>query len=90
VLYKTNVEKMFSVLQVSKEKISDKMIKSVEERVTSVSDQKKVGIEELYQALMAGFTDGKEYSIGGLSPKESALAARLCSRYFSREWNMLR
>src|SRR5208337_106311 len=37
VLYDVDVRKMFSVLNVSAEKISDKMIKSAEERVTSVT-----------------------------------------------------
>ena len=44
ILYKVDVEKMFSLLNVSAEKISDKLIKSVQKRVTSVSDQVQVSM----------------------------------------------
>ncbi len=37
VLYKLGISTMFEVLKISKEKISDKLIKNVEERVTCVS-----------------------------------------------------
>ena len=90
VLYKTNIERMFSVLKISDEKISDKMIKSVEERVTSVARLKEISKGALYHALLMGFTEGKEYSTGALSVDEKTNVETLTEHYRSDEWNLLR
>ncbi len=90
ILYKLDVAKMFSVLNVSKEKISDKMIKSVEERVTSVHSQTGASFEELYKAIMHGFTEYKDYKVGMLDPSELNRAAELEKKYSSNEWNFSR
>lgn len=90
VLYDLKVETMFSLLKISKEKISDKMIKSVEERVTKVLNFKNVSQEELYSALLKGFVDGKEYEFGKMSNEELENAKRLSQIYKSREWNFMR
>ena len=42
ILYSVDIEKMFSILKVPDEKIRDKMIATVKDRVTSVSSQKHV------------------------------------------------
>lgn len=91
VLYDTNLKAMFSVLNVSKEKLSDKMIKSAEERVTSVKRYMDVSIEELSDALIAGFTKGKEFEFDHLSEGELKRAKALCeSVYKTDEWNLSR
>lgn len=91
VLYDIDVEKMFSLLKISKEKISDKMIKAVQERVTRVLDYRMVSIEQLYDALLKGFTAGKEYAIGSLTAEELKRASELAEeRYAAREWNFMR
>lgn len=91
ILYDVDVAKMFSLLKISKEKISDKMIKAVQERVTRILDHKKVSIDEAYSALMKGFTDGKEFEMGTLTEKENERSKYLASKkYSSREWNFLR
>lgn len=91
ILYDLDVEKMFSLLKISKEKISDKMIKSVKERVTRVLDYKIVSIEELYKSLLRGFTEGKEFSMGSLTADEIRRANELAeSKYADKKWNFMR
>ncbi len=91
VLYKVDVGEMFSLLNVAKEKISDKMIKSAEERVTSVSAHSDASIEELYAALLSGFTEGKNFSYGSLSEEEKDEAETLEREIYSTyEWNFSR
>ena len=91
VLYDLNVRQMFTLLNVNKEKISDKMIKNVEERVTCVSRYKDIGIDALYSALLKGFTEGKEHKIGKLSESEMIRAKELSDKvYRTKEWNFSR
>lgn len=88
ILYKVDVEKMFSLLRVSDEKIRDKMISSVKERVTSVYEQKQISKDELYRALVFGFTNDKEIEIDSLTQKEIDRAKELAeSKYSKDEWN---
>ncbi len=90
ILYGLDVAKMFSVLNVSKEKISDKMIKSVEERVTSVRSQTGASFEELYKAVFHGFTQYKDYKIGALDQEELKRSRELEEKYSSEAWNFSR
>ena len=97
ILYTVDVRKMFSLLKVGKEKIADKLIAAVEDRVTSVTDvcvragREPVTREALYDALKAGFTDGKTFEIGTWSADELARAKALVDeRYKSKDWNWMR
>ncbi len=91
ILYDLDIKTMFSVLNVSKEKISDKMIKNVEERVTKVLDYKDISQEELYKSLLYGFTKDKEYEMGPISVEEERRAKDLAKKvYESKEWNFSR
>jgi len=91
ILYDVNPEVMFTCLKVSDEKIRDKMISAVHERVTSVKSISDVGVEGLYKSLLNGFSDGKEWSFRKLSENEVREAERLAEeKYKSREWNFLR
>lgn len=88
VLYKVDVDKMFSVLKVSDEKIKDKMISSVKERVTSVYEQKQISKDELYRALVFGFSKDKEVEFDGLTQKEIERANELKKeKYSQNRWN---
>lgn len=88
ILYSVDAEVMFSLLKVPDEKIRDKMIATVKERVTSVSEQKAMPREELYSALMKGFTEGKEFREGALTDEEKKRAGELVKeRYRTKEWN---
>ncbi len=92
ILYQVDVPKMFSLLKVGQEKISDKMIKAVEERVCSIKLLKpEVTMEQLYQGLFQGFTQNKKHSIGDWTPQEIQRAQELIkSRYGTPAWNELR
>ncbi len=91
ILYDLDVETMFQCLKVPKEKISDKMVSDVKQRVTRVLDHAQVSREELHQALEKGFTEGKEWKFGEWSPAELDRANELVvERYANREWNFWR
>jgi lipoate-protein ligase A len=90
-LYEVDVERMFSLLRVSDEKIKDKMIASARERVTSVREQKNVDMDDVLAALEKGFTQGREYETGELTREELADALGFVeSRYRKEEWNRMR
>ncbi len=90
ILYDLDIGTMFGVLNISKEKISDKMIKSVEERVTRVLDYSDVTQEKLYSALLSGFVKGKDYTVGTLTGTETERANELSKIYGSDKWNFSR
>ncbi len=91
ILYDLDVKTMFSVLNISKEKISDKMIKSVEERVTKVLDYSSASQKELYSALLGGFTKGKAFNYSKLTYDEMKRATELESlTYSTDQWNFER
>jgi lipoate-protein ligase A len=88
ILYSVEVEKMFSYLNVSEQKISDKLIKSVKKRVTSISDQLDISMEDLQLALEKGFSVGREIEMGDYTEKELTRAAQLAEeKYKSEAWN---
>ncbi len=88
ILYSVDVERMFSLLKVPDEKIRDKMIATVKERVTSVSQQKDITRGEAYSALLKGFTEGLDFEEGELTQDERKRAEELVKeRYGTREWN---
>ena len=91
VLYDLDVTKMFTLLKISQEKISDKMIKAVEERVTRISNFGNFSREEVYNALLQGFVEGKEWDFGELTSEEASLTKELAeNKYKTKEWNFLR
>lgn len=90
-LYDLDVRTMFTLLKVPKEKISDKMIQSVEERVTKILNFGNFSIQDVYDAMLKGFTNGKECEIGSLSEDEMKKAIELAeTRYKTEEWNYRR
>ena len=91
ILVDVNVEKMFKMLKVSDEKIRDKMIKSVKERVTSIKRElgKKVDFNDVVDALKYGFEEAFDVTLipDQLSRKEVALAYKLKrEKYATKEW----
>lgn len=91
ILYDLDVRTMFTVLKVPKEKISDKMIADVRERVTRVLDHTRASPQEAYEALLAGFTEGKDHASGSLTDAEIARAGELAeTRYGTAAWNGMR
>lgn len=85
ILYSVDVEKMFSLLNVSDQKISDKLIKSVQKRVTSVVDQTGASMEDLKKALVMGFKRNREVAFGDYSDQEITRAQELVKERFNNE-----
>ncbi|MHA2025143.1 MAG: lipoate--protein ligase family protein [Candidatus Thorarchaeota archaeon] len=90
-----DVALMFTILKVPQEKISDKMISDVKERVTSIRDllERDVQISELRDALIHGFSEalGIKLMKGGLSGEEQNSVTRLTQeKYVSKDWNFSR
>ena len=86
---------MFTVLKVPSEKIRDKMIKSVKERVTSAEDylKREVSFEELKNALIRGFEETFNIKLvpGEVTDFEERTAIKLkMEKYSTREWNFKR
>ena len=91
VLYDLDVEKMFTVLRVTQEKISDKLIQSVKQRVTRILDFKQLSMDEVKNALVDSFTRDKSFEFGEYSKKELRQANKLVKqRYSNNEWNAMR
>lgn len=92
VLYDVDAKRMFSVLRVPDEKIRDKLIASVEERVTSIKKEDAlITKERVYDALVKGFTADKQWQFGKWSSEELNLAHQLAEiRYKTKEWNFSR
>jgi len=95
ILRKVDPALMFKVLKVPSEKIRDKLIKSVEERVTSINDVlgRDVSFRELKDALIKGFEDsfGIKLMPGSITDFEEDVAQRLkVEKYASRKWNFRR
>jgi lipoate-protein ligase A len=88
VLFDVDVSKMFSLLKVPDEKIRDKMIAAVQDRVTSVVKQNpKISRDDVYKAMLAAFTADKDWEFGQLSGAELERAGELAaSKYSSDEW----
>ncbi|RLG99221.1 lipoate--protein ligase family protein [Candidatus Bathyarchaeota archaeon] len=95
VLVDADIKTMFRVLKVGKEKISDKLIKAVEERVTTINRVlgKKIGFTEVYEALKGGFEKALNIRLheGELTEEEKDLSRELYEKkYTRREWNLER
>lgn len=90
-LYDLDLPTMFSALNVSREKISDKMIKSAEERVTCILRHCDLDKRDVYETLVEAFTEGKDFEFGAWSENEIARARELAEKkYGSDEWMYMR
>ncbi|MFC1691608.1 biotin/lipoate A/B protein ligase family protein, partial [Nanoarchaeota archaeon] len=90
-----DVDKMFSLLKVPNEKIRDKMISTVKERVTSVKDQlgREIEFSEISQALIEGFEKALNIKLekGQLSQSELEMAEKIAQdKYSNKDWNFKR
>ena len=95
ILMQVDVDKMFSLLKVPSEKIREKLISDVKQRVTSLEEQagKKILFSELSKSLKTGFeeTFGEELIKGPLSRMEMELAEKISNeRFSSKDWNFKR
>jgi len=91
ILLDTDIRTMFMVLKVSKEKISDKLLKSAEERVTTIRGElgRKVSFDETTEALKLAFPKVFDVKLveNGLSREEKELALKLRrEKYGTPRW----
>jgi lipoate---protein ligase len=91
ILVDVDVSKMFSVLRVPDEKIKDKMIKHVRERVTCVNDVLgyEVELSKLRDVIISGFEKyfDVEFEFGNLNEFEIELADKLyLEKYSTQSW----
>lgn len=90
VLVDTDIQRMFEVLRVSEAKISDKLIKSVEERVTNIRRYlgEDISFLQVHDALLQGFEEYFDIELipGRLIPEEEELVKQLHEKYTSGEW----
>lgn len=95
ILRKVDPKLMFTLLRVPSEKIRDKMIESVEERVTSINRflKREASFGELKEALINGFKRSFKIELvpGETIGFEEELAAKLkAEKYATKEWNFKR
>ena len=95
VLMDVDVDKMFSLLKVPNEKIKDKLIADVKQRVTSIRHMvdKDVSFEEVTSAMIRGFEEEFHVELveGSLCEEELSLAKEFEKECFSTEkWNFKR
>ena len=90
ILLKTDIPTMFKVLKVSKEKVSDKAIKAVEERVTTIYREVSTGVtlDDIKEALRRGFAEyfNVEITLSRPTQAELELASEYRKRYSSWDW----
>ena len=92
VLMDVNVDMMFSVLKVPNEKIKDKLIKDVKQRVTSVKNilNKDITFSKAAEAMKLGFEDEFDIELieGNLKDEELKLTEKFEKQTFSsKAWN---
>jgi len=92
VLMDVDVDKMFSLLKVPNEKIKDKLIADVKQRVTSIKHLlgNEVSFKEVAEAMKMGFEEEFRVELieGKLSKEELALAKKFEKECFSTtQWN---
>lgn len=95
VLTDVDVEKMFSVLRVPNEKIKDKLIENVKERVTSIKHvlDKNISFDEISNAMKIGFENEFDINLekGKLTEEELSLTKKFEKNCFSsKDWNYKR
>lgn len=94
ILLDVDVKKMFSLLKVPNEKVRDKMIQAVEERVTSLKHLgKEVPYTGMEQALQKGFASALNIELvpGILTEEEIRRAKEIqTEKYGNNVWNGMR
>lgn len=90
VLYRLDRDTMFRVLRPSAKKLLGKPAASFQDSVTSSGEEGCGSITRLYNALLEGFTAGKDWKPGLLSEAEEREVSRLAEKYRSDEWNASR
>lgn len=80
-----DTKEMLSVLRIGKEKVSDKAVKSAEQRVSRISDHTDHPREKVIEKMIEKFVEDKEYEEKGLTDEEIREAEKLAEEKFSSE-----
>lgn len=92
ILLNVDVRKMFSLLNVSEKKTSDKLVKSVTKRVTDIhAHNKEITIDHLATILQNSFSRGRDIILAEYTQQEFSRARQLAEeKYRTSEWNAMR
>jgi lipoate-protein ligase A len=95
IIMDVDVEKMFSILKVPNEKIKDKLISDVRERVTSLRHEKKspLKFDAVASVMKKGFEETFDVDLkqGTLLPEEETLTKEFIETCFgTTQWNQKR
>lgn len=83
-----DTKEMLRVLRIGKEKVSDKAVKSAEQRVSRISDHVDHPREEVIEKMIEKFSEGREVEESNLSEEEIEKAEKLAKEKFSSgDWN---
>jgi lipoate-protein ligase A len=83
-----DTKEMLRVLRIGKEKVSDKAVKSAEQRVSRISDHLDHEREEVIEKMIEKFSENHEVEHASLSEEELEEARELAEEKFSdEEWN---
>ena len=86
--YDLDTAEMLRVLRIGKEKISDKAVKSAEQRVSRISDHVDHSRQEVIEKMIEKFVGDKDYEEGKLTGEEVERARELAEEKFSSDsWN---
>jgi lipoate-protein ligase A len=88
-MYSTNIDELFSVLNVSKAKIADKILDSIKDRVTTVKKEiGEISRKEVESAMIEGYRRVfGELEEGKLTAEELEMAKELReNKYATNEW----
>lgn len=87
ILLDVDVDLMFSILKVGKQKMADKLIKSVKKSVTSVKEHSNATAKDVAEALERAFMNDNETYFGTYSEDELNQAEDLAKKkYTSMDW----
>jgi lipoate-protein ligase A len=87
VLFDVDVDKMFTLLKVGQEKVSDKLIQSVKKRVTSVGRLSDANKSQLIAELMKAFASYRDVVAGNYTDAEIERAEELAEeKYGAMQW----
>lgn len=86
ILFDVDVDKMFSVLNVGEEKIRDKFISNVKERVTCLKSFGTFTKNDCLKQLEESFSVGKNITTHALTGAELQRIQEIGNHYASKEW----
>ena len=83
-----DTKEMLRVLRIGKEKVSDKAVKSAEQRVSRISDHVENSRKDVIEKMIEKFSEGRDVEQGSLREVELDDAEKLMQEKFSSsEWN---